>query len=790
MAIFMKHTSFLAGLATLALSGGCGQEAALVVPDEPAVKGLASPIVLGERDTVYLADYFYLPQTTIDSVDVPGCTCTLDKSRKLIVVDSLPSRTAHLREVRVWADGVVYSIVARLRDEHRIRIEIPDEGYGKVQVKGEFNGWDVSRGELTRSGSTWGVDFSVPRGSYQYCLVVDGKEMLDPTNPARVSNNMGGFNSLLKAGESDKLPPVLTTQKAQGRKLTLLVKNEPEMLIALWENYRVPVRMAGQRDSAVEVEVVIPRSAAAADRSHLRVWAYNSAGVSNDLLVPLHKGKVVRNASQLTRRDMPTQIIYSVMVDRFVNGDSGNDYRLNSPDVLPKVDYFGGDLAGITQKIEEGFFDTLGVNTLWLSPITQNPYTAWGLYPTPRTMFSAYHGYWPVSLTQVDARFGSDAALQNLTGSAHRHHINVLMDYVAHHVHVDHPMIKEHPEWITPLHLPDGSLNTERWDEHRLTTWFDTHLPTLNLSLYEVADPLSDSAVFWMKKFDLDGFRHDASKHVDLLFWRMLTQKLKAEVERPIYQIGETYGSPALIASYVGSGLLSAQFDFNAYDAMVAAFAGNGSMKRLQSVLLQSLDTYGYHNLMGNITGNHDRVRFISYAGGAVRFEEDGKAAGWSREVGVGSSVGYQKLALLHALIFSIPGVPCIYYGDEYGQPGANDPDNRRQMQLDGYAPEEQMLLNKVKKLTSLRRTLLPLTYGDSEFLYADDDALALARTYFGQLVVSAINKGSEPKTLRITLPQGYGGAKLTGNFGVAFTQSESTLTIDLPANSFEVLNN
>ncbi|MDR1023611.1 MAG: hypothetical protein LBL94_10135 [Prevotellaceae bacterium] len=775
---------------TLALLGSCREEVALSVPEKPAIKGLASPIVLGERDTVYLTDYFYLPQTVVDSVDVPGCSYRFDRNRKIITIDSLQDKTSRLREVRVWADGAAYSIVARQSSEHSFRIEIPDVGYKKVQVKGEFNGWNANLGEMKRTGSAWSVDLAAPRGSYQYCIVADGKEQLDPANPAKVSNNMGGFNSLVTVGESDMLPPVLITQKAKGRKLTLLVKNEPEALLAFWENYSIPVRIASQKDSVVEVEVTIPRSATAANRSHLRVWAYNKAGVSNDLLIPLHRGKVVRSALQLTRSDMPAQIIYSIMVDRFVNADSSNDYRLNSPDVLPKVDYFGGDLAGITKKIEDGFFDTLGVNTLWISPITQNPYTAWGLYANPKTKFSAYHGYWPVSLTQVDARFGSDAALRSLIGSAHSHHINVLMDYVAHHVHIDYPMLKSYARWITPLHLPDSSLNVERWDEHRLTTWFDTHLPTLNLSVYEAANPLSDSAVFWMKKFDLDGFRHDASKHVDLLFWRMLTQKLKVEVERPLYQIGETYGSPELIAGYVGSGMLNAQFDFNAYDAMVAAFAANGNMQRLWSVLQQSLAAYGYHNLMGYITGNHDRVRFISYAGGAVRFDEDGKAAGWNREVGVGSSVGYQKLALLHAMIFSIPGVPCIYYGDEYGQPGANDPDNRRLMQFNEYKPEEQALLSKVKKLTSLRRELLPLTYGDVELLYVDDDALALSRTYFGQLVVSAINNGSEAKTLRIKLPQGYGGAKLTGNFGATFTQSESLLTVELPANSFEVLSN
>ncbi|HAG48904.1 MAG TPA: alpha-amlyase, partial [Cryomorphaceae bacterium] len=87
----------------------------------------------------------------------------------------------------------------------------------------------------------------------------------------------------------------------------------------------------------------------------------------------------------------------------------------------------------------------------------------------------------------------------------HGRNMNVLLDYVANHVHLDHPVYKEHPDWATSLYLPDGSLNTERWDEHRLTTWFDTHLPTLDLRRPEVVEPMTDSALIWMTEFGIDG---------------------------------------------------------------------------------------------------------------------------------------------------------------------------------------------------------------------------------------------------------------------------------------------
>jgi len=74
--------------------------------------------------------------------------------------------------------------------------------------------------------------------------------------------------------------------------------------------------------------------------------------------------------------------------------------------------------------------------------------------------------------------------------------MNVLLDYVAHHVHKEHPIYKLHPDWVTPLYLPDGTLNTERWDDHRLTTWFDTFMPTLDLGRPEIANYMVDSALF------------------------------------------------------------------------------------------------------------------------------------------------------------------------------------------------------------------------------------------------------------------------------------------------------
>ena len=109
----------------------------------------------------------------------------------------------------------------------------------------------------------------------------------------------------------------------------------------------------------------------------------------------------------------------------------------------------------------------------------EGPY---GLWPEPKTRFSAYHGYWPISFTLVDDRKGTSEELHELVKTAHDNDMNILLDFVANHVHEEHPWYKANKDLATDLYLPDGRLNTELWDEQRLTTWFDVFLPSLRLT--------------------------------------------------------------------------------------------------------------------------------------------------------------------------------------------------------------------------------------------------------------------------------------------------------------------
>ena len=579
------------------------------------------------------------------------------------------------------------------------------------------------------------------------------------------------------------------SEGCRGRRVFVRLSQPASQVVALWQNCRLPDEFVSRTDSGVAV--TLPVDAAGAGRSWLRLFAASDSARFNDLLVPLAEGRPVLDAAQLTRHDKQAQVLYSLMIDRFRNGDPANDAPLRRRDVLPQVDYQGGDLQGITQRIEEGFFDSLGITTVWISPVTQNPRDAWGLNRKPFTRFSGYHGYWPIYTTRVDDRFGTPDDLRALLDTAHAHGLNVILDYVANHLHIHSPVLQAHPDWVTPLYLPDGRKNLELWDEERLTTWFDEHIPSLDLERPEVCEPMTDSALYWIAEYDLDGFRHDACKHIPENYWRMLTHKMKTRFpDRDLWQIGETYGSPELIGSYVKSGMIDAQFDFNVYHTALDVLTRGRSVRALAAVVDESSAAYGAHHTMGNITGNHDKARLVSLAGGALSPDEDHKLAGWTRPIGVGDPVGYRKLALIQALNCTVPGVPCIYQGDEYGEPGANDPDNRRMMRFDGYTPEEQAQRALTRELIRLRRSSMPLLYGDMTTLALSDEVWIFARAYMGRMAVVALNFGGRPQCVECTLPAGFAeNRKFKANFGAGFGfRPDGRLFVELAPCGFEIL--
>ncbi len=405
------------------------------------------------------------------------------------------------------------------------------------------------------------------------------------------------------------------------------------------------------------------------------------------------------------------------------------------------------------------------MNTLWLSPVVDNPDSAYREYPAPHRLYTGYHGYWPLHSYRVEEHFGTMALLKKLIKIAHQHKLKVLFDYVAHHVFIDNPIYKKHRDWFGSLYLPDGRKNLRLWDEERLTTWFDVYLPTFNYVGSKAArEAMTDNAVWWLKETNADGFRHDAVKHIPNSFWRLLTYKLKKEIEIPekknIYQIGETFGSYKLISSYVNNGQLNAQFNFNLYDVAIPTFINeNASFVPLANELQKSFLVYGNNNLMGNIMDSHDKVRFMAYADGEIPLSGnvDASELGWKNPPAVEHKSSYKKLRLYLSYLLTIPGIPVIDYGDEIGMTGAADPDNRRMMRFGSQLSNwEKENLVDVRKIVSLRKNNSALRYGDFQTLDVDTSCFVYLRSDMNQRVLVALNKSDSEKTLTIKLPAIY----------------------------------
>lgn len=748
------------------------------------IQGLATPVKLNYDTTlIFLTDYIGKTEDITELIFPLGLS-SISKNisdTTILVCDSLLAQFS-VFTIKTKSNQYDIPVLRSAKQKHIFNFSDPKHKYKTIAISGEMNAWNPANTPLNFKNGIWSANLYLEPDKYAYQIVLDGKSQLDPQNKIKMENGIGGWNSILTVKNSAKVSkPVLLTEKTINDTIVLKIQDSVSDIIVLYQNHKIDI--IRQKE---EIKIVIPEDAKKIKRSYIRARAFNSDYVSDEVFIPLEYRKVLSSAGELTRQDKETNIMYFVMVDRFKDGTKQNNKPLNDPEVLPKADFHGGDLNGVSEMINNGYFEKLGVNCVWLSPIVANPKGKFGLYNKGgiKSKFSAYHGYWPISFTSVDDRFGTSDDLKDLVNTAHKKNNNILLDIVAHHVHEQHPVYvaNKSKKWTTDLYLPDGTLNTEKWDEHRLTTWFDVFLPTLNLQLDEVSQMLSDSTVFWLEKYNVDGFRHDATKHIPLSFWRTLTSKVKKTSEKTgktYYQVGETYGTPELIDSYIGSGLLDAQFDFNLFDAMISAVIKEEvGFETLTEKLKQSVKYYGVHNLMANITGNQDKPRFMALASGDLKFDEDSKLAGWSRKIEKRTEEAYSKLSIMHSLIMTLPGIPVIYYGDEIGLTGGNDPDNRRMMKFNNLDKNESKLLEKVSFLTHLRKNNPVFLFGDLNFIKTEKDLLVFSRKYFDKTAIVIINTGKKESVIDFKVDVNIRNLKDTSGSPVEINGQNVKITI------------
>lgn len=662
------------------------------------------------------------------------------------------------------------------------RFDARGASYERVSVAGEFNNWKSAQLELTDPDGdhVYTGSFDLPEvkpGRYSYKFVLSGASgeqwVLDPDN-GREKVDGGQTNSLIEV--ADCALPQLTLQSAHTGQGTATIVASIGGAVD-WASVKA---MIGDESVPFTIDAATHTvSIALTGRSNkigVVVTAANSAGaLGRELYVPLWV-----DGSHFEFSDAS---LYFAFTDRFRNGRSDNDAVADCMPADSPTNWKGGDWKGITDAIDEGYFDRLGVNALWVSPINDNPS---GCYSgSLAKTYTAYHGYSPVSLDQTEEHFGTAAELRTLVLHAHQHGIRVLADFVAKHLENESPLVAEHKDWFQPYYICG-------WDKP-VQCWFEPYLPSFNYDTDAADVAVVDSAIGWIERNDLDGFRVDAAKHVghgfihnlraeiaDRIEHRQLAAGGKATYLAPqFYMVGETFDfSTGPIAEWISSLELSGQFDFPMWQNVLQSFAQqNHPLSDLKNYM-QTQTTVFNGGVMSDFLDNHDVPRFITHADNLVSgyptmdqtSDDATDGMGWS-STPPGQPADprpYELMATGFAFINSQPEIPLIYYGDEIGLPGAGDPDNRRMMKWNEYTANQKALSTRYQSIGSLRRAhpalrsptmemsgLAPETDG------RQDDTLAFFKTaaakgdVLGEEILVVIDRRwqGSPETLPVYVP-------------------------------------
>ncbi len=676
---------------------------------------------------------------------------------------------------------------------------VAPEGVLAVEIAGRFNAWTPQ--PMTASDEA-GVHTrwlgALAAGTYGYKVIYDGTWQ-EPRPEVPTTWEGGVENQALVVGDCRK--PALRTVAGEATAtgaLTATFQFDRAEDGAPLDPAAVDITVGGLPASAVGANIAIDpdtgritlSATGLPDGKHtVRVTARDTAG-----LAPEHGDAFLPLWVEPTPYTWQSGVLYYIFLDRFADG-GGADTLIDGTE-FDGTNFLGGDLVGAREALEDGWFDALGVTSLWLSPVYDNPEQA---YPgSGGWHYTGYHGYWPIDPRGVEARLGTDtisgeAALRDLVDAAHARGIRVMLDLVLNHVHEDHPYVATFGLDGEPCVCTDqpGACN---WNTNPLGCWFTDYLPDLDYRDQRVVDQMVADVQWWAETFDVDGFRVDAAKHMDHVILRTLSHRLRerytAPGGAPFYLVGETFvgrGEQGAIMEYVADHELDGQFDFPLLYPIRDAIGRDQGFGGLASEVRAGDAAYGrFVHGMSPFMGNHDIERYATYIAGC----DDWMLFGGCQDV-LGTPGGpteeqqglIDRLALSWAFVVTQPGVPLLYYGDEIGLAGAGDPDNRRMMPWT-FTASQQTLLERVQALAQVRRDVPALQTGDRRELWVDDTLYAYGRYgpgLDGAIVV--LNRGAQrSQTMAAPAALGLAGRTLTDALGsgssATVANGEVTVTI------------
>lgn len=675
------------------------------------------------------------------------------------------------------------------------RYQAQDPDTESVYVAGDFNGWDPQATALNDlGGGAFELELDLDPGHYSYKFVEVGypggaraeQWTCDPTAPYQQCDAGYSWNRTCALGDGCNSLLVVPACDQPELALTLLDIDRDANTAHLGLEATagtMTITVDGETVHSGEPVDTFETGALDDGRHTIRVFLETDQGAAEPLYVPFWTDD----------RDWQSGLMYYVFVDRFANGDLTLDFAEGT--THHQTDYLGGDWQGVIDRLD--YLDELGVTVIWLTAPQDNGSGAWGTSCTED--YSGYHGYWPSDAFGVEEHFGDEELLRVLIDEAHARDMRVLTDWVANHVHEDHPYATDHPEWFNDLLVCQGDV----WQTDPEVCWFDSFLPDFK---YYDAEPLLqsvDDAVWWVKEYELDGYRVDAVKHMPHSVFFNFQSRVQAEIEHTavggdeeFYTVGETFtGDRGTIGAYVNPDELDAQFDFTLYWSILSTLGrGEGSLQDLEGTFADSEAAYdGY--LMSTFLGNHDVERFIAHASGEVNsLYGDGACPDGDNIRGPDQSPDwdepYLRLQLAWTWLLTHEGLPLVYYGDEIGLPGYHDPDNRQMMRWE-FSSREQEVFEHVRALGQARQVHPALSTGDRVTWWEESDVLAWARVDGDSEMVAAVNRSWTDRSL----DNGLSWAGLTPDStwedvltGQQVTANGDRLVIDLPAMTSVVL--
>ena len=469
----------------------------------------------------------------------------------------------------------------------------------------------------------------------------------------------------------------------------------------------------------------------------------------------------VSSEGRRTETDWRDEVIYFAMTDRFANGDARNDDggpgEADDAEPTNPLGWHGGDFAGITRKIKEGYFDKLGFTAIWISPVVlQVPAIPVADGPNQGEMFAGYHGYWAEDFVTVDPHFGTLKELKKLVKLAHSRKLKIIQDVVVNHAGYGASLVEEHPDWFNDE--ADCAAATNPDQDCPLAG-----LPDFNQSNPEVVTFLNDFVDYWVDEVGIDGIRMDTVKHAEDSYWEQFFAEGSPGDPDKVWTVGEIFsGDVSFLAYYLDDLGLPSAFDFPLYFRIKDHLSSSGGNLDDVAVVFDQDGVYDDASRLTTFIDNHDVPRFMSEA----------------VDRGVAEADARERLDMALSLIYTVRGTPSVYYGTEIAMLGGGDPYNfelgeSNREDMDFSQVDASPLSARLKALAEARDRYAALTHGAQQELWRPNGGapvFAFRRVLDGeQPVVSVLNNGDEPLELS-SLPGG--GIPLLGTFEIADLES------------------